>query len=262
MVGRGAFINLYAAAISGRMEFIMIIYPAIDIKGGSCVRLVQGRLDEDTVYGTNPAEVAKEWEEAGASYIHVVDLDGAFAGKSVNSKCIKEISNAVSVPIQLGGGVRNIAGIENSFFSGVQRVILGTAAVNNPDFVRSAAMLYHGRIVVGIDAKDGYAAIEGWAKVSNLKAVEFAKEMADIGIETIIYTDIATDGMLSGPNLAAMEEMVRAVPNIDVIASGGVSGIEDIIALKSTGVQGVITGKALYTKRLNLAQAIKVAMED
>lgn len=239
----------------------MIIYPAIDIRGGKCVRLLKGEFSQQTVYGDDPSEMAAKWEAAGAKYLHLVDLDGALKGRSVNTEAIKKIARTVNIPIQLGGGIRNEEAIAEKFDAGVQRVILGTAAVNDPEFVKRVAQKYNERIVVGIDAKDGYAAVEGWSSVSDLRAVDFAKMMADIGISTVIYTDIATDGTLGGPNLSAMEEMVNAVPEIDVIASGGIATIDDIAALKTTGVAGAITGRALYANTLDLAEAIALAEE-
>lgn len=238
----------------------MIIYPAIDIKQGKCVRLVQGRFSDVTVYSDNPVEMAIKWESMGAEYIHVVDLDGALQGQSVNSQVIKDIAKAVKVPIQLGGGIRNLQVVEDMLNSGITRVILGTAAVKNPDFVKEAVELYKDRIAVGIDAKDGMVAIEGWETISEFTAVQFAQKMYELGVRHIIYTDISRDGMLKGPNIPAMKEMVDNV-EANIIASGGVSNMDDIRNLKATGVQGVIIGKALYTGNVNLAEALKIAGE-
>ncbi len=233
----------------------MTIYPAIDIKGGKCVRLVQGRFSDVTVYSDSPVEMAKKWEGAGAKYIHLVDLDGALEGMQVNGDIIEEIAKTVKVPVQLGGGIRNIEAIDSILARGVSRVILGTSAVNNPELVKTAVQKYGEKIVIGIDAKDGMVAVEGWEKVSDLKAIDFAQKMESLGAKTIIYTDISRDGMLKGPNLSAMKEMVQNV-NIDVIASGGVSCLQDIIDLKETGVEGVIVGKALYVGNVRLEEAI------
>ena len=239
----------------------MVIYPAIDIKQGKCVRLTQGRFSDVTVYSDSPVEMAKKWEQAGAKYIHLVDLDGALAGQSVNFEVIRQIAAEVSVPVQMGGGIRSLETIKNILDSGVTRVILGTSAVKNQQLVKEAVELYKERIVVGIDAKDGMVAIEGWEQVSEFKAVEFAKIMQEIGVKTIVYTDIACDGMLTGPNLAAMQEMAQSL-DIDVVASGGVGSIEDIVALKPTGVEGVIVGRALYTGNVDLEKALVAVSKE
>ena len=239
----------------------MVIYPAIDIKQGKCVRLTQGRFSDVTVYSDSPVEMAKKWEQAGAKYIHLVDLDGALAGQSVNFEVIRQIAAEVSVPVQMGGGIRSLETIKNILDSGVTRVILGTSAVKNQQLVKEAVELYKERIVVGIDAKDGMVAIEGWEQVSEFKAVEFAKIMQEIGVKTIVYTDIACDGMLTGPNLAAMQEMAQSL-DIDVVASGGVGSIEDIVALKPTGVEGVIVGRALYTGNVDLEKALAAVSKE
>lgn len=239
------------------MSIIMRIYPAIDIRGGKCVRLLQGRFDDMTVFGDSPADMAEKWQRLGGEYIHVVDLDGA-RGDGANSAAIREICKRVSVPVQTGGGVRTMDDIKSKLDGGAARVIIGTAAVRDKELVRRAAEEYGDRIVVGIDAKDGMVAIEGWETVSSLAAVEFAKEMEIIGVKTIVYTDIATDGTLAGPNTAAMREMAEAT-SMEVIASGGVGSEEDIIALKDTGVAGVIVGKALYTDKVDLKKIIELA---
>lgn len=232
----------------------MIIYPAIDLLDGKCVRLSQGKYDQVTVYSENPAEFAALWTSKGAQYIHVVDLNGARTGKPENNVVLAEIVKKAGAPIQVGGGIRTMERIDELLELGIERVILGTGAVKNPKFVAEAVKKHKNRIVVGIDAKDGYVAVEGWEKKSTRKAVEFAQEMEFIGVDTIIYTDISRDGMLNGPNLKAMESMATAV-NCGVIASGGVGSISDIIDLNSTGVSGVITGKALYENKFDLAQA-------
>ena len=233
----------------------MRIYPAIDIKDGKCVRLLQGRFSDVTVYGDSPADMAQKWESLGGEFIHVVDLDGALKGAGVNADCIREICARVSVPVQTGGGIRTMEDIESRLNIGVNRVIIGTKAVSDSEFVKKAVDKYGEKIVIGIDAKDGRVAIEGWEKTSDFTAVEFAKKMVALGVQTIVYTDIATDGTLSGPNVAAMREMAAAV-NADIIASGGVGSLDDILSLKDTGVEGVIVGKALYTGHIDLAEAV------
>jgi len=235
----------------------MVIYPAVDVREGKCVRLTQGEFDKQTVYSDNPVEMALKWENAGAQYLHVVDLDGARTGKSQNIAVISEIAGKIGIPVQLGGGIRTIEMIENYLADGIKRVILGTSAVKDPELVKSAVKTFENNVVIGIDAKDGMVAIEGWEKTSEFKAVDFAKKMEDLGVKTIIYTDISRDGMLSGPNLKAMEEMVKAV-NIEIIASGGVGKLEDIKNLKEVGVAGAIVGRALYTGDVDLKEAIEI----
>lgn len=235
----------------------MRIYPAIDIKDGKCVRLLKGQFDKVTVYGDNPAEMAKKWEQEGGEFIHVVDLDGAKHGHGVNAEIISEICSTVNVPVQTGGGIRTMEDIEKKLSCGVSRVIIGTSAVRDADFVRKAVEKYGDKIVIGIDAKDGMVAVEGWEEVSEFGAVEFAKKMESLGVKTVIYTDIATDGTLMGPNVDAMREMVGNT-NMDIIASGGIGNIEHIKSLIPTGVEGVIVGKALYTENIKLADAVKI----
>ena len=234
----------------------MRIYPAIDIKDGNCVRLLQGRFSDVTVYGNDPAEVAKRWEAEGGEYIHVVDLDGALKGRGVNSEVIKKICSTVNVPVQTGGGIRTMEDVEYMLQCGIERVIIGTSAVRDKEFVKRAVEKYGKKIVIGIDAKDSMVAIEGWEEVSTFKAVDFAKEMEKIGVSTIVYTDIATDGTLKGPNIEAMKEMVENT-NLDVIASGGVGNADHIKALVPTGVEGAIVGRALYTGDVDLKEIIK-----
>ena len=234
----------------------MRIYPAIDIKDGKCVRLLQGRFSDVTVYGDSPAEMAKKWENSGGEFIHVVDLDGALQGRGVNADAIKKICESVKVPVQTGGGIRSMEDIESRLSLGINRVIIGTKAVSDSEFVKRAVDKYREKIVIGIDAKDGMVAVEGWEKTSEFTAVDFAKKMTDIGVQTIVYTDIATDGTLAGPNIAAMKEMASSV-TADIIASGGVGSIEHIKALIPTGVEGVIVGRALYTGNVDLKEAIK-----
>lgn len=236
----------------------MRIYPAIDIKDGKAVRLLQGRADDKTVYGDDPAEMARRWAGEGAQYLHVVDLDGAFTGEGKNLIAVARICSAVKIPVQLGGGIRSMLDIEKRFDHGVARVILGTAAVSNPDFVAQAAAVYPGRIVAGIDAKDGNAAIKGWVEVSSISAVELAKKLRVMGIGTVVYTDISKDGMLSGPNFEATKQM-HDESGMDVIASGGICSLADLERLSAMGVHGAITGKAIYDGRIDLKEAIQIA---
>ncbi|MEE9614455.1 MAG: 1-(5-phosphoribosyl)-5-[(5-phosphoribosylamino)methylideneamino]imidazole-4-carboxamide isomerase [Thermodesulfobacteriota bacterium] len=237
----------------------MIVIPAIDIKGGRCVRLRQGKMDEETVYSEDPVEVAKRWEEAGASLIHLVDLDAAVEGSPVNFDTIENIVSSIHRGVQIGGGIRDEETAERYLsLDGVRRVIIGTAAYEKPELVSSLAKKYPGRIAVGIDAKDGMVAIKGWVDVTTKDAIELAKEFEGCGVSCIIYTDISKDGMLEGPNVGAMREMVAAV-DIPVVASGGVSSMDDITALSRDcgNLTGVIVGKALYAGNVDLAEAIK-----
>ncbi len=236
----------------------MIIYPAIDIMGGRCVRLVQGRFSDETVYSDHPVEMALKFEQMGAQYIHVVDLDGARLGRPQNTAIISEMAVNLGIPVQLGGGIRSIETIEIILCKGIERVILGTSAVNDPELVKTAVRSFGNNLAVAIDAKDEMVAIEGWAKTSEFTAVGFARKMEELGARVIIYTDISRDGTLTGPNLRAMEEMVKAV-GIDVIASGGITSIQDIKDLKNIGVAGAIVGKALYTGDIDLREAIEAA---
>ncbi|MEW5921853.1 MAG: 1-(5-phosphoribosyl)-5-[(5-phosphoribosylamino)methylideneamino]imidazole-4-carboxamide isomerase [Bacillota bacterium] len=236
----------------------MLIIPAIDLHRGRCVRLRRGEREQETVYSHNPVEMALRWQAAGARRLHVVDLDGAFEGKPVNSPAIAAITAAVEIPVQLGGGIRDRSTTEKAFALGVSRVILGTAAVEHPALLKELVKLYAGRVIAGIDARDGMAAIRGWVEGSAYRAVELAREMEKIGVEEIIYTDISRDGMLEGPNLEAMREMARSL-NIPVIASGGVSSLEDLIRLQEleeAGISGVIVGQALYSGCIDLQSAI------
>lgn len=240
----------------------MLVIPAIDLKDGKCVRLLQGRADAVTEYSDNPVEMAKRWESLGARLIHIVDLDGAFTGNQKNIESIKEIRKAVKVEIELGGGIRDMERIEMLLGLGINRVILGTAAIERPELVKEACKNFPQRIIAGIDAKDGLVAIKGWVEVTNIKATELALKMQDYGVWGIIYTDISKDGMLTGPNIDAMKEMVKTV-NIPVIASGGVSSIKDIKRLKEIkGLYGVITGKALYSGAIDLKEAIEIVMRN
>lgn len=236
----------------------MIVIPAIDLKEGKCVRLEQGLMDKDTVFNDNPAAQARAWQDQGAELLHIVDLDGAFAGEPKNRGAIEAIVHAISIPSQLGGGIRDIETIEAYLSLGLSRVIIGTAAQRNPELVREACAKFPGRIVVGIDAKNGMVAVQGWAEVTDVTAVELAKKFEGFGVSAIIYTDISRDGMLQGPNLEATKALAEAV-SIPIIASGGVSSLKDIenlMAIESSGISGVITGKAVYTGAIRLAEAV------
>ena len=237
----------------------MIIYPAIDLKNGVCVRLKMGDMDQATEYG-DPARIALEWLRQGAEYLHIVDLDAAFAGSFCNRDAVARMLDSVSIPVQLGGGVRTLADIEERLALGIQRVIIGTAAIENPELVETAAARFPGRIVAGIDAKDGRVATRGWASDSGEDPVNLALSMKKLGIHTVIYTDIARDGMLTGPNSAAVKNMVNKT-GMEIIASGGMSIPEDITQIKRTGAGGVIIGKALYTGGINLKTAIEMGAE-
>ncbi len=236
----------------------MLIIPAIDLKEGRCVRLEQGLMDRATVYSGDPAATARHWESQGAELLHVVDLNGAFEGAPRNLEAIKAIRSAISIPMEVGGGIRDMATIRTLASLGIERIILGTAAIENPNFVQQACAEFPGRIIVGIDAKDGHVAIKGWAEVTDVKALDLARRMQDYGIIAVIYTDIKRDGMLTGPNIEATEVLARGL-KIPVIASGGVSSLKDIQALYSiarAGVEGVIVGKAIYSRALDLKKAI------
>ncbi len=241
----------------------MIVIPAIDLKDGKCVRLEQGLMDKDTVFNDNPGAQALEWERQGAELLHIVDLDGAFAGEPKNRDAIESILKAITIPAQLGGGIRDIETIEAYLSLGLSRVIIGTAAQRNPELVREACAKFPGQIVVGIDAKNGMVAVQGWAEVTDVTAVELAKKFEGFGVSAIIYTDISRDGMLQGPNLEATQSLAEAVA-IPVIASGGVSSLKDIenlMAIEASGITGVITGKAVYTGAIKLSEAIALTKE-
>lgn len=241
----------------------MIIYPAIDIRGGRCVRLTEGRFDAETVFADDPAEMALKWAALGAEYLHLVDLDGALAGESKNGAVVERILQNVKIPVQLGGGIRNLATIDKLLSLGVSRVILGSVAVKNPQLVEEACRKYPGHIAVGIDAKNGEAAIEGWGQGGGVAAVELAQKMAQYGVDKIIYTDISRDGMLSGVNVEATAALARAC-GVPIIASGGVASLEDIRRVKSVeadGVCGCIIGKAIYTGAVDLKAALALAKE-
>lgn len=234
----------------------MQIYPAIDIKNGQCVRLKQGRFDEVTVYGDDPMEVARKWVKNGATYIHIVDLDGARQGTSYNQQVISEIVKTYKIPVQTGGGIRSMRDIEEKLSLGVSRVILGTVAVKSPELVGEAVKVYGDKIAVGIDAVNGRVAIQGWEEVSQVSAIELCKKMANYGVKTIVYTDITKDGMMTGPNIEATKEVVNAT-GIDIIASGGIANIMDLENVEEIGAHGAIIGKALYQGELNLLNVIK-----
>jgi phosphoribosylformimino-5-aminoimidazole carboxamide ribotide isomerase len=238
----------------------MILYPAIDLKDGRCVRLKRGDMAEATVFNDDPAAQARAFAEAGFEWLHMVDLNGAFAGRSANTPAIAAVLKAIALPIQLGGGIRDRAGIDSWLEAGVRRVILGTAAVRNPDLVKDAAKAHPGRIAVGIDARDGLVAVEGWAETSTLSATELAKRFEGAGVAAIIFTDIARDGMLQGVNVAATAALARAV-SIPVIASGGVNGVSDIEALTKAeaAIAGVVIGRALYDGRIDPQAALAAA---
>ena len=236
----------------------MQLYPAIDIKNGQCVRLRQGQFQDSQIYSKNPIEIARLFVSQGASFIHMVDLDGALVGFSVNDTVFKEIAGEINIPIQVGGGIRTIKDIENKIELGINRVIIGTKAVENPAFVKEAVKEFGSdRIVIGIDAKDGMVAIRGWEKVSTVSAIDLAMQVKDIGVKTIVYTDISKDGMLLGPNVEQTKEL-SDVTGLDVIASGGVSSMKDLELIAGSGVHGAIIGKALYEKKVDLAKAIEL----
>jgi phosphoribosylformimino-5-aminoimidazole carboxamide ribotide isomerase len=236
----------------------VILFPAIDLKDGLAVRLEQGDMARATVFNRDPAAQAAEFETLGFRYLHLVDLDGAFAGKPVNAAAVERILETVSIPVQLGGGIRDLKTVEAWLEKGVTRVILGTAAVRDPDFVKQAAKAHPGRIVVGLDARDGRVAVEGWAETSDIAAVDIARRFEDAGVTAIIYTDIARDGLLKGLNLDATVALAEAV-NLPVIASGGLASLADIEALltpRAKKLEGAITGRALYDGRLDAREAL------
>jgi phosphoribosylformimino-5-aminoimidazole carboxamide ribotide isomerase len=239
----------------------LIIIPAVDLKEGKCVRLSQGRMDRESVYSDHPVEMAKHWESRGAERLHVVDLNGAVAGKPVHRSLVSEISQSLRIPVEVGGGIRDFATIEDYLSSGVRWVILGTTAFQNRSFVEEACRQFPGRVIVGIDAKGGRVAIRGWSEVVSLDAVDLAKQFEGKGLSAIIFTDIERDGMSTGLNLESTRRLSTST-SIPVIASGGVSRMEDIehlLALESEGVIGVIVGRALYTGQIDLQEAIRIA---
>ena len=238
----------------------MIIFPAIDLKDGRCVRLRQGDMAQATVFNDDPAAQARSFEAAGFEYLHLVDLNGAFAGHSVNASAIRAILSAIKIPLQLGGGIRDRAAIDQWLSAGVARVILGTVAVSSPALVSEAARAHPGRIVVGIDAREGKVAVKGWAEEAAVSTTELAKRFEDAGVAAIIFTDIARDGMMEGANVESTAALARAI-SIPVIASGGVNSVRDIERLKDcgAGIAGVVVGRALYDGRIDPAQALMTA---
>jgi len=235
----------------------MILYPAIDLKDGQCVRLLKGEMDEATVFNDDPGAQAAAFEAAGAEWVHLVDLNGAFAGEPVNGAAVDSILARLTVPAQLGGGIRDMATIESWLNKGLARVILGTVAVEDPDLVRDAARTFPGKVAVGLDARNGRVATRGWATETDMMVTDLARAFEDAGIAAIIYTDIDRDGAMTGPNIAATEALARAV-SVPVIASGGVSSMEDLTRLNATGViAGAISGRALYDGAIDLKEALK-----
>jgi phosphoribosylformimino-5-aminoimidazole carboxamide ribotide isomerase len=241
----------------------VILYPAVDLKDGACVRLLRGEMASATVFSTDPAAQARQFAEAGFSWLHVVDLNGAFAGRSVNGEAVKAIRASVDLRIQLGGGIRDRHAIDEWLALGIDRVVLGTVALRDPDLVRRAATDHSGAIAVGIDARNGHAAIEGWAETTGVGVVDLARRFEDCGVAALVYTDIARDGALSGVDALAITDFARRV-SIPIIASGGVSSVADIAALKAgegDGVAGVICGRALYDGRIDPRAALRLAEE-
>ena len=239
----------------------MIVFPAIDLKGGQVVRLAEGDMDRATVYGDNPAAQATLFAEAGAGHLHVVDLDGSFAGSAQNREAVESIVSAFPGHVQLGGGIRKREDVEGWFDAGVSRIVMGSAALKDPEFVKDMAREFEGGIVVAVDAKDGMVATEGWAEVSDVPVVDLARRFEDAGVAALLFTDIGRDGLLKGVNLDATVELARQV-DIPVIASGGGKGLDDIHVLSlhaNDGIEGVITGRALYDGRLDLAAALAMA---
>ncbi|MCB1120760.1 MAG: 1-(5-phosphoribosyl)-5-[(5-phosphoribosylamino)methylideneamino]imidazole-4-carboxamide isomerase [Verrucomicrobiae bacterium] len=237
----------------------MIIYPAIDIRNGRAVRLLQGKAEQETVYFDQPLEAAKFWLQAGTRWLHMVDLDGAFTGNSKNLAHVERVA-ALGIKVQLGGGLRNFQAVRAAFDAGVTRVVVGTRACSDPDFVKRLVKAFGDRVAVGIDAKDGKVAVKGWVDTSDVSALDLAKQVSDLGVRTIIYTDISTDGMMTGPNLAAQEEMLNHC-SANIVASGGVSKMEDLhkladLAERYDNLDGVITGKALYEGTIDLKEAL------
>ena len=236
----------------------MQLYPAIDMKNGQCVRLRQGVFKDITIYSDAPEKVAAHWQEKGASFLHLVDLDGALAGYSVNEEVIRRIADTVSIPIEIGGGIRSKEAVERMLDLGVRRVIIGTKAAEHPEFLRDMVRTFgEEAIVAGVDAKDGMVAVEGWEKVSSLTASDLCLTMKEYGVRHIVYTDISRDGMLSGPNVEATRKLTEET-GLDIIASGGVSCMEDLKCLHEAGIRGAIIGKALYENRIDLAEAVRL----
>ena len=241
----------------------MLILPAIDLKGGRCVRLQQGEMDRETLFSDHPEEVAGRWESLGAQFLHIVDLDGAVAGRPQNETAIRRILQSISIPLELGGGIRTLDTVEHYLALGVKRVVLGTIAHKQPALLEEACKKFPGSIAVGIDAREGLVAVEGWKETTAVRAADLVKTMEDKGVETIIFTDIKRDGMMSGPNLQSTRAMAEAT-SIPVIASGGVTTIDhirELLRLESCGVEGIIIGRALYEGRVNLKDALALVNE-
>jgi len=240
----------------------MIFYPAIDLKDGSCVRLLQGRMDDATIFNTNPVAQALAFETAGAEWLHLVDLNGAFEGEPVNAESVSSLLEAISVPVQLGGGIRDKKTIELWLERGIERVILGTVAARNPQLVREAARSFPNQVAVGIDARGGKVAVEGWAETTEMTALELAKRFEDAGVAAIIFTDIDLDGAMQGPNVEATAALANAI-STPVIASGGVSSMQDLLALKECGaaLNGAISGRAVYDGKIDIAEAVALLVD-
>lgn len=238
----------------------MIIFPAIDLKNGQCVRLFKGDMNQATIFNDKPAAQAKEFEDLGFKFLHIVDLDGAISGESVNEESVRQILQNITIPTQLGGGIRTIEAIEKWLNLGISRVILGTVAAKNPELVIEACKKFPGRIVVGIDAKNGFVATEGWVETSEISVLELAKKFEDCGVEAIIYTDISRDGTLTGADFTGTKNLAENL-NIPVIASGGISNLDDVLQIKSiehTGITGTIVGRAIYDKKIAAADLINL----
>ncbi|MBI2846589.1 MAG: 1-(5-phosphoribosyl)-5-[(5-phosphoribosylamino)methylideneamino]imidazole-4-carboxamide isomerase [Chloroflexi bacterium] len=234
----------------------MEVIPAIDIRGGRCVRLYQGDFQKETIFSTSPVEVAKQWQTQGAKRLHVVDLDGAATGKPRNSALVAEIVGAVAIPVQIGGGIRSLRAVEAHLKRGAERVVLGTAAVANPRFVEETCKRFGEAIVVSVDAREGYIMVKGWAESTKIPAIELVEQMTALGVKRFVYTDISRDGTLTSPNFHAVEELVSKT-GAKVLASGGISSIEHLLELANLGVEGAIIGKALYTGAIDLKEALK-----
>lgn len=234
----------------------MIIFPAIDILNGQCVRLIQGDYNQEKIYSNSPIDMAKKWEAKGAEFIHIVDLDGAKTGDSINKKVILDIAKTVNIPVQVGGGIRSLDIISTYLENGVNRVIIGTAAINDPVFLKAAVEKYGDKIAVSLDARNGYVATDGWTDTSDVAALDLVKQLEDIGVKTIVYTDIAKDGMLQGPNLQE-QQAINEATSMNVIASGGVTTKEDVENLQALNMYGTIIGKALYDGKLDFESLVE-----
>jgi phosphoribosylformimino-5-aminoimidazole carboxamide ribotide isomerase len=242
----------------------MLIIPAVDIKGGRCVRLEQGAMDRETVFSAHPEQMAIQWEIKGATKLHIVDLDGAVSGRPVNKKIIQRIAESISIPVQVGGGIRSLDAIEEYVGLGVAEVIIGSAAYKNPDLVTAACERFPGRIIVGIDARDGRVAVQGWTESTGVSAIDLAKVFEGSGVTALIYTDIARDGMKIGPNMESIQSFVRTT-GLPVIAAGGVAtikDIEDLLTLEADGLKGIIIGRALYDGVINLENILYVVNKE